>query len=185
MTAQVAIKMRSGPSIMLAGGTWFDLLDPWSSEFTINDIAQGLSNICRYSGQCKNFYSVAEHSIHVADTVESFKLEALMHDATEAFLGDITRPLKQLLPRYKEIEAAVEDAISQRFGLSEHAKPIIKSADLQVLAAEQAELMPDGTDYWACSSGTEKANIQIEFLTPVVARDRFLEKFAELYYVPR
>ncbi|MGO7545441.1 hypothetical protein AB9E34_06670 [Rhizobium leguminosarum] len=180
MNAQVAIKIKSGPSIMLASGSWFDLLDPWSSEFTINDIAQGLSNICRYAGQCKSFYSVAEHSIHVADTVDAYKLEALLHDAAEAFLGDITRPLKQLLPQYKEIEASVEDAILQRFGLDAKAKATVKAADLRVLAAEQAQLMPAGTDFWANSSGVESAAIQVEFLSPITARDRFLSRFAEL-----
>jgi uncharacterized protein len=180
MNAQVAVKMKTGPNIMLASGTWFDLLDPWGSDFTINDIAQGLSNICRYAGQCKQFYSVAEHSIHVADTVEYFKLEALMHDAAEAFLGDITRPLKQLLPEYKKIEASVEDAIFQRFGLNLNAKSIIKEADLRVLATEQAQLMPEGADYWASSSGTAKAAIRIEFLSPTAARNRFLSKFNDL-----
>ncbi|MCW1410872.1 MULTISPECIES: hypothetical protein [Rhizobium] len=67
---RIAIKLKSGPSFMLASGNWFDLLDPWGSAFTIFDIAQGLSNICRYAGQCKKFYSVAEHSIHVCETAQ-------------------------------------------------------------------------------------------------------------------
>ncbi len=180
MNAQVAIKMKSGPSIMLASGKWFDLLDPWNSEFTIHDIAQGLSNICRYSGQCSGFYSVAEHSIHVSDTVESFKLEALLHDAAEAFLGDITRPLKLLLPKYKEIEASVEAAIFERFGLDPAAKVVVKQADLQVLAAEQGQVMPEGTDYWAAGSAIHKAEVRVEFLSPIVARDRFMDKYAKL-----
>lgn len=165
---------------MLASGKWFDLLDPWNSDFSINDIAQGLANICRYSGQCSGFYSVAEHSIHVSDTVEEFKLEALLHDATEAFLGDITRPLKLLLPRYKEIEATVEDAIFSRFGLNPASKSVVKLADLLVLAAEQNQVMPAGTDYWAAGSGIQKANIRVEFLSPEEALKRFMAKFTNL-----
>ncbi len=165
---------------MLASGNWFDLLDPWSSEFSIEDIAQGLANICRYSGQCTSFYSVAEHSIHVSDTVGEFKLEALLHDATEAFLGDITRPLKQLLPQYQEIEKCVEDAIFSRFGLNPNSKSAIKAADLRVLAAEQGQVMPAGTDYWAIASGIEKANIRVEYLPPDIARDRFLNRYFHL-----
>lgn len=180
MNAQVAVKMKSGPSIMLASGKWFDLLDPWNSEFSIGDIAQGLANICRYSGQCKSFYSVAEHSIHVSDMVEDFKLEALLHDAAEAFLGDITRPLKQLLPQYREIEASVENAIFTRFGLDASSKAEIKAADLRVLAAEQSQVMPAGTDYWAAGSGIQKANIRVDFLSPTVAYDRFMAKYSEL-----
>jgi hypothetical protein len=182
MNAQVAIKMKTGPSIMLASGNWFDLLDPWNSVFSIADIAHALSNICRYSGQCSSFYSVAEHSLHVSNVVEEFQLEALLHDATEAFLGDITRPLKQLLPQYKEIEASVEDAIFARFGLDTSSKAVVKAADLRVLAAEQSQVMPVGTDYWTASSGVEKADIRVEFLSPADARDRFMTKFTELTY---
>ncbi|MDX0518556.1 hypothetical protein [Sinorhizobium medicae] len=180
MNVQVAVKMKSGPSIMLASGTWFDLLDPWHSEFTIEDIAQGLANICRYAGQCRSFYSVAEHSLHVCDTSESFKLEALLHDAAEAFLGDITRPLKQLLPEYKAIESNVEAAIFSRFGLDRAAMADVKLADLRVLAAEQSQLMPDGTDYWAAQSSIRPAPVTVQFLSPYEARERFLAKFNDL-----
>ncbi|MGN8154365.1 hypothetical protein ACTJK5_19005 [Agrobacterium sp. 22094] len=181
MNAQIAVKIKSGPSIMLASGNWFDLLDPWNSEFTIEDIAQGLSNICRYSGQCKYFYSVAEHSIHVCDTVDEFKLEALMHDAAEAFVGDITRPLKQLLPQYKEIEANVEDAICRRFNLDKRSKGIVKAADLCVLAAEQSHLMPPGADFWAIPAKVQPASFEIGFLRPEEARRLFLDKFQSLH----
>ncbi|MDW9357478.1 hypothetical protein GOL81_26255 [Sinorhizobium medicae] len=180
MNVQVAVKMKSGPSIMLASGTWFDLLDPWNSHFTIEDISQGLSNICRYAGQCRDFYSVAEHSLHVCDTAAEFKLEALLHDAAEAFIGDITRPLKQLLPEYKAIEANVEAAIYSRFGLNQMATPHVKLADLRVLAAEQSQLMPAGTDYWAAQSDVRPAPVTVEFLSPSNARERFLAKFHEL-----
>ncbi|MFW7355994.1 MAG: hypothetical protein ACODTL_08615 [Brucella sp.] len=180
MKNHVAVKMKSGPSIMLASGNWFDLLDPWSSEFTIEDIAHGLANICRYAGQCSRFYSVAEHSIHVSESVEEFKLEALLHDATEAFLGDITRPLKKLLPQYQEIEKSVEDAIFARFGLEKSSKAVVKAADLRVLAAEQRQVMPAGTDYWAAGSGVQRADIRIEFLSPSVARERFMASYTIL-----
>ncbi|WP_376743895.1 hypothetical protein [Ensifer canadensis] len=180
MNPNIAIKVKSGPSIMLASGNWFDLLDPWGSAFTISDIAQGLSNICRYSGQCRKFYSVAEHSLHVCETVEDCKLEALLHDAAEAFLGDITRPLKQLLPQYKEIEANVEAAVIERFGLDPKAKTVVKLADLRVLAAEQAQVMPEGTDFWAVPSKTLAADVEIKFLSPENSYERFMAKFSEL-----
>jgi hypothetical protein len=180
MNVQVAVKMKSGPSIMLASGTWFDLLDPWHSEFTIEDIAQGLANICRYAGQCRSFYSVAEHSLHVCDTTDVFKLEALLHDAAEAFLGDITRPLKQLLPEYKVIESNVEAAIFSRFGLDRASMTNVKLADLRVLAAEQSQLMPNGTDYWAAQSNICPAPVNVQFLSPQEAREQFLAKFNAL-----
>ena len=111
----IAVRIDVGPSIMLHSGAWFDFAAPNSSSFTVDDIAQGLANICRYSGQCNRFYSVAEHSLLVSETAVGFELEALMHDAAEAFLGDITRPLKQMLPDYKRIESEVERAIFRQF----------------------------------------------------------------------
>lgn len=91
----IAVRQGVGPMIMLASGAYFDLLDPWGSEFTIEDVAHGLAHTCRYAGQCREFYSVAEHSINVADVSDGFEIEALLHDAAEAFIGDVTRPLKR------------------------------------------------------------------------------------------
>src|SRR5262245_8676820 len=113
----LAVNVAKGPTIMLASGRLFDFLDPHGSNFDINDIAHGLAHICRYAGQCRRFYSVAEHSVLVSDTVEQFAYEALLHDAAEAFIGDLTRPFKQLLPEYRRIEPSVEDAIIERFGM--------------------------------------------------------------------
>jgi uncharacterized protein len=175
-----AVNMGVGPRIMLASGNWFDFLDVRGSTFTINDIAHGLSHICRYSGQCFRFYSVAEHSLYVCGVADSHKLEALMHDAAEAFLGDITRPLKQLLPQYKSIERDVELAIFERFNLDHSALAELKAADLSVLAAEQLQLMPPGTNYWAKETGVAVADIKIAGYTPPEAKSRFLAKYHEL-----
>ena len=87
----VAVSVAKGPTIMLASVKLFDFLDPHGSDFDIDDIAHSLAHICRYSGQCRAFYSVAEHSILVADTVAEFGYEALLHDSAEAFIGDVTR----------------------------------------------------------------------------------------------
>jgi len=59
----VAVNVAQGPTIMLVSGRRFDFLNPRGSDFGIEDIAHGLAHICRYSGQCRAFYSVAEHSI--------------------------------------------------------------------------------------------------------------------------
>ena len=89
----VAVNFARGPTITLASGRLFDFLDPHGSDFSIEDIAHGLAHVCRYAGQCRAFFSVAEHSIIVSDLVTEFAYEALLHDAAEAFIGDITRPL--------------------------------------------------------------------------------------------
>lgn len=178
--AVMAVNVAVGPTIMLRSGSQFDFLDPWSSEFTIDDIAHGLSLICRYAGQCDRFYSVAEHSLLVSDTVPRFAYAALMHDAAEAFIGDVTRPLKQLLPAYKEIERNVESAIFQRFAVPHPLPEAVKEADLRVLAAEQNQIMPYGTNHWAAHEGVSLAPITIKSLTPQEAKRQFLERFTKL-----
>ncbi|MGO9265208.1 MAG: hypothetical protein ACLQBA_10030 [Candidatus Binataceae bacterium] len=176
----VAVNVAKGPTIMLASGRLFDFLDPHASDFTIDDIAHGLSYVCRYAGQCRGFYSVAEHSILVSETVTSFAYEALLHDAAEAFIGDVTRPLKQLLPEYRRIESNVEDAIIERFGLDRRFKDTVKRADLQVLAAEQAQVMAPGCADWAVAAGIEPAQVKVRYLPPEVAKRRFLNRYLQL-----
>lgn len=176
-----AVKFGVGPAIMLHSGAWFDFCAPASSDFTIEDIAHGLANVCRYAGQCTRFYSVAEHSILVSDVATGFELEALLHDAAEAFIGDITRPLKQLLPEYKKIEASVQRAVLSRFGINGPIPPEVKHADLRVLAAEQRQIMPEGTDGWVRGRKVEPAPIAVRHLPPNEAKDTFLKRFEALH----
>ncbi|MGY4167530.1 hypothetical protein [Bradyrhizobium sp. USDA 4529] len=177
----VAVRMDVGPTIMLQSGAWFDFAAPHASPFVIEDIAHGLANICRYSGQCSRFYSVAEHSLLVSDVASGFELEALMHDAAEAFLGDITRPLKQMLPDYKRIEKEVELAIFSRFGIPTPLPREVKQADLRVLAAEQHQIMPPGTDDWLREQDVVPAPVVVRHLSPDDAKRAWLERFEALY----
>ncbi len=176
----IAVNFAVGPRIMLSSGAWFDFLDPESSNFRIEDVAAGLSKLCRYAGQCDAFYSVAEHSLLVSDILPQHAFAALMHDAAEAFLGDITRPLKQLLPEFKRIEARVERVIFERFGVPTPMPKEVKQADLRVLAAEQMQLMPPETSSWVFSDRVEPAPIRVRRLDPEAAREAFLRRFEEL-----
>src|SRR5262249_28036751 len=151
-------------------GAWFDFCSPAESPFVIEDIAQGLANICRYSGQCSRFYSVAEHSLLVSEVAVGFEFEALLHDAAEAFVGDITRPLKQMLPEYKRIEREVETAVFRKFGIPSPLPIAVKNADLRVLAAEQRQIMPKGTDGWVRSQKVVPAPVVVRHLTPEQAK---------------
>lgn len=175
------IKTAVGPTILLSSGAYFDLLDPHGSAFTIEDIAHGLSNTCRFAGQCREFYSVAEHCWQASFLVpEEYRLRALMHDAAEAFIGDVTRPLKSLLPDYKTIERNVEEAIQARFGTGDWNVEPIKRADLQMLRAEQLALMPDNGDRWSCLDGVEVAAVNLRCWSPKNARDAFLRRYDDL-----
>ncbi len=170
----------SGPSILLASGCYFDLLEPEKSAFTIEDIAHGLSNTCRFAGQSREFYSVAQHSVYVSCVVPSeHALAGLLHDASEAFIHDLTKPLKNLLPEYRVIEARIEAVIAERFGFLCPLPDAVKSADLRMLATEQIQLM-NNRDLWTSTRGVEPYEIDLSSWKPGKACQRFLNRFAEL-----
>lgn len=169
-----------GPTILLASGNYFDFLAPEQSAFTIEDIAHGLSNVCRFSGHCRRFYSVAQHSVIVSRIVPPEDAYAgLMHDAAEAFVGDVAKPLKDLLPDYRKIEKAVEAVVLARFDVPQPMPPSVKEADIVMLATEQRELM-ENRDAWNHTQGREPLDIDILPLTPAMAKAAFLARFAEL-----
>lgn len=124
-------------------------LEPQLDEIDIKDIAHALSLTCRFGGHCSEFYSVAEHCIRVAEIVpHKYNLQALLHDAGEAYLPDVPRPIKWDLPMYKEIENKIMDAILNKFNLDHVGKSEIKEADNILLATEARDLM-DNTKDWA------------------------------------
>src|SRR3990167_7144636 len=101
-------------------GKRFNLLDPDIDSIDIEDIAHALSMQCRYTGHTLVFYSVAEHSVHVSRITDSSdSLWGLLHDASEAYLGDVASPLKHsgLMQGYIALEERVQAAICQKFGL--------------------------------------------------------------------
>lgn len=129
------------------GGRFYPM-DPRPDEIHIEDIAHSLSMLNRFNGHASRPYSVAEHSVRVARLVPPpQRLAALLHDASEAYLADVPRPVKPYLPGYKEAEHAVERAIAERFGLDYPWHPEIKRADNIMLATEARELMGDTAEW--------------------------------------
>jgi 5'-deoxynucleotidase YfbR-like HD superfamily hydrolase len=169
-----------GPTILLSGGEYFDFLDPGSCAFRIEDIAHGLSNICRFAGHCRDFYSVAQHSVHVSQLVPpEHAFAGLMHDAVEAFVGDMAKPLKDLLPEYRAIEHAIEAVLFQQYGLPLPMHRSIKEADIVMLATEQVALMRNRDD-WQYTRGRTPADIEIVPMPPAQAERLFLDRYGEL-----
>lgn len=138
-------------TIKLCSGRYFDLRDPKPDQFDITDIAGGLSRICRFGGQVPVFYSVAEHSwqcaqVAIADDLPTDGvLAVLLHDAAEAFIGDVVKPLKVMLPGYAAIEARVEATIEIAFGVDfQQWREQIKEIDHGMLIGERNALWPGG-----------------------------------------
>lgn len=115
---------------------------PSPSDVDIEDIAHALSNLCRYTGHCARFYSVAEHSILVSKLVpQHLALEALLHDAAEAYLNDLSTPVKRQMTDYKTAERANDVAIRVAFGLPLLHAPEVKQADTLAYWCEREQLM--------------------------------------------
>ncbi len=126
-------------------GIDFHPFNPVPSMVVIEDIAHALSNLCRFSGHCREFYSVAQHSVLVSSILpQEHKLPGLLHDGSEAYLQDICSPIKKSpeFKMYRELEANVEAVIAQKFGYAFPLDPRVKEADLILLATEMRDLMP-------------------------------------------
>ena len=163
-------------------GNRFYLSLPHIDDVAIEDIAHGLAYQCRFNGQTREFYSVAQHSVMVMSLVpEEHRLAALLHDAAEAYLGDMVKPLKNLFPAFSEIEAQVMAIIGQRFGVElAQLHRSIKQADLIALATEKRDLMQHSTEPWTYLAGVEPVSEYIRPMPPELAKKSFLQAFAEM-----
>lgn len=134
------------PSILLRSGRYFDLTDPDPELVSIDDIAPALARLCRFTGHGA-FYSVAEHSVRVSYLVPpQLALWGLMHDAAEAYLGDVSAPLKSLLPDYRAIEDRIEPVVFGAFGLTGPIPAEVKEADMLSLTIEKRHVLGSAED---------------------------------------
>ena len=172
--------------IATASGKQFFLLDPRLEDIDIHDIAHGLSLQCRWTGQCKFHYSIAQHSYlcsFVGPDNEAF--DRLMHDASEAYIGDMNRPLKHYTAAgaaYMQVEAKLQRTIAERFGFSIVEPASVKLADNYLLYAERDQIVGykfDEAEDW--ERYKDKGSITIEQWHPSQAKQMFLNRFDELY----
>lgn len=174
---------RNGDWIQTYTGRQMYPLDPLESEIDITDIAHALSHLCRFNGHVKRFYSVAEHCCHVSDvTPLTWRLGALLHDASEAYLCDVPRPIKRsagFAEQYLRAEMLLMEVIAARFRFIWPLVDLIHEADNQLLATEASQLMaplhPEWRDHYEPIEG-----FVLPCWNPTEAEDEFLSRFERL-----
>jgi len=186
---------RRGDWMETFTGRKFWPLDPRPDEVCIADIAHALANTCRFGGHVREFYSVAQHSVIVSRHVpEEYAVLGLLHDAAEAYLGDVITPLKRAMPVYSDTERQLLSVLMRglwprpggALGVSGAACDTVKHVDTRLLWAEAQQLMANGTrdwrawanGYWA--AGVEPLDVRIIPWCPTVAETMFLERWEEV-----
>lgn len=172
----------------LHGGR-IDLIAPKPGEINIRDVCSGLGNQCRFTGQVIEFYSIAEHSIHVSELVErhgypELAFDALFHDGPEAYIGDCSTPLKREIGHcYNPIEHRLREAFATRFGLK-HTVPqheVITYYDRVALMTERDAIQPNHADWGPEFEGFPRDPYwRHRWPIPKDARAAFLARFLEL-----
>lgn len=181
-------KVNRGFCVQTRNGHAFDPKAGKLSQVDIDDIAHALSNLCRYSGHCRKFYSVAEHSVLVSRIIRSMYPNdlnsiwaGLLHDATEAYVGDVTTPLKVLLPKFMEVEDALALDIAKKFKIkwNKQTADRVKTADLIALSTEARLLFAD-VSHWNIIKSYDPRPDLLSCSFPVrqeVAKDTFMREF--------
>lgn len=173
-------------------GKYFDLLDPQPEMVWIEDIAHSLAYQCRYTGHTREFYSVAQHCVLMAESgLPGGPLKLLLHDAAEAYIGDIARPWKQLLqvttpksfysnfPSVRDFESRIQEVIGLALGVDLSESAEVKVVDHRMMATEIRDLMPEADD-WGLPLGTEPLKEAIRPRRPEWAEQAFLAEYEHL-----
>lgn len=179
MDSEGLVNDRKGDWMQTYTGKQFWPGDPRVGDFDILDIAHGLSNVCRFSGQCNQFYSVAEHAYWVSlECDPADALEGLLHDTTEAYLSDLVTAVKKLVPEYKVLEKNMEEVVAKQFGLWYPWPVSVQKADLTVLMAEARDNLERPPRAWAID--VPPMEQKIACWTPAEAKGHFLSRYEEL-----
>lgn len=154
-------------------GKYVNVFEPTLDMFCIEDIAHALSHQCRFGGHLPQYYSVAEHSI-MCSRLSQYPLEALMHDAAEAYIIDLPSPIKNKLENYKEIEDNIMKVLSYKFKFIYPLPDNVKLIDKMMLENEWYNLMLQKKEAYTL--------VNFECLNPKAAKQIFLETYEKLQY---
>lgn len=157
-------------------------LRPLVDQIDLYDIAHALGMKCRYTGHTRQFYSVAQHSVLASQIVPPADARwALLHDATEAYLPDVARPVKERLHGFRDVEDGLMAVIAAKFGLEGEMPGSIKTADLVLLATERRDLMGTPPYRWNSTENVTPLPERIVPLEPSRALELFVDRFLELF----
>lgn len=169
-------------TIKVFSGHYFDLANPTPETVDIVTIAHCLARECRYGNHTPEHYSVAEHLLHCTDLAERDGVRGdvlkavFLHDAAEAYLRDLSKPLKVMLPEYSRIESRVSAAVAKRFGVDFDANyALIKKYDRIMLKAEKQQIWPNDAEKWNGFGGIAECDIELEFHSFEVAKRMYLD----------
>lgn len=179
--------MNIAQSILTHGGVYVDPINPDIRTIHISDIAHSLSQLCRFGGHTRLFYSVAQHCVLVSQLVpQKYRLHALLHDAAEAYYGDMVQPLKYLPLNgsYRDHQDMMQARIFEKFGLGmlpdDDCREAIHRADLVMLATERRDLMIPESTPWPVLHGIEARAMTISPMMPQQAESAFLQRYKAL-----
>lgn len=169
--------------IQTYSGRRFFPLDPRVEDIDIVDIAHALAMKCRFGGHAKQFYSVAQHSVLLADHCPAeMALLALMHDAHEAYspTGDVPRPIKETreFSFVDGMESLIDRAIAAKFDIPYPIKnKAIAALDTRILLDERDQVMVLSDHDWGLPADLQPLGVTIEEWGPYMAREKFLNAF--------
>lgn len=173
-------------AITVGPGRWLDITNPDPKMISVDDIALALSRRARFAGFTRAYFTVAQHSWNVAMHLRAFgadpvvQWQGLMHDAHEAYMGDIPTPQKNLYHGFKELEELLQGAIFARFDLPHPLDSKVKAIDELMLHSEAEYLLPKPTPAWVKPGLGVSAFCDLSPWPQVKACHKFLDLFYSL-----
>lgn len=146
----------------------FDFSNLNPDAICLEDIAHSLSQTCRFNGMCNRFYSVARHSYNMALYAQGrgddpvIVKQCLLHDASEAYMGDMVSPLKELFPEFKKLEKNIQAMVYEKYGLPSETLPEVKDLDLRIMVLEKIKLFDDKAPKWELEDYVEPLGMEIK-----------------------
>lgn len=174
---------RNGDGVFSTrSGQLIDIMNPTADMIRLEDIALALSHVCRFGGQVNHFYSVAQHSVLVSYLCDQkHAMCGLMHDAAEAYIGDVIKPLKNILGDvYEDIETKFTYAIFDKFGLDPDAIKNIEQADKQALQIEHDYLR--GIDTETLNKTLKSYGLISGAWSSFTSRSGFMGRYADILF---